>query len=140
MLLLPKIGLVGSVHYVVEAVFETDKPEYGRAFCNSEGDDDDNDTCMPGLLRLLSSCEGCFARSWSTVKCPDLEQPSFAPHQQSQTITSASMGSIFQRDPRANLMLGGGERIQGQDVSWCLGDNPLALTVPMLTPPIFCRE
>lgn len=30
----------------------------------------------------------------------------------------ASMGSIFQRDPRANLMLGGGERIQGQDVSW----------------------
>ncbi|KAK9894240.1 T-complex protein 1 [Cystobasidium minutum MCA 4210] len=26
------------------------------------------------------------------------------------------MGSIFQRDPRANLMLGGGERIQGQDV------------------------
>lgn len=26
------------------------------------------------------------------------------------------MSAIFQRDPRANLLLGGGERVSGQDV------------------------
>lgn len=34
-LLSRRIGLVGSVHYVVEVVFETDKPEFGRALRDS---------------------------------------------------------------------------------------------------------
>ena len=37
-------------------------------------------------------------------------------HRHEFSQANPTMSAIFQRDPRANLLLGGGERVSGQDV------------------------